>query len=174
MKVKAVIFRPDRTVSVNVIKAKKLRGQVFHLNGNTYFLNPNRMMVTTARPWANLKFKEHYSTFYYIEGSSNPLALPDFKPLVGKVEMVQIPDGDGKTVEIKLTTLKERVDEGIKAAEFNAIFDPWFYKTISAHEMSIWEQIQLLVTFGIAIGVVFIIYLLVSGSFTLPDVPVTP
>lgn len=157
MKLKAIIFREDRTNDVVVPKKKEVEGKSFRHDNSTYFINPDHVQITWNRTWLGLK-KNYFATSYYIRGIANPLPVPDFK----KVEMQVFEDGnpvfdkDGKPVVQQV--FPKLVDLGVPGEELAAIFNPWFYRVIGNLKASLFERIQFLMIIGCLILLLFIAY----------------
>lgn len=124
MKVKAVIWKKDRTNAVIVLRKKKLEaGKIFRHGDHIYQIDSDRVMITYKK--ILFLFKYHYLTFYYTEGVSKPLPAPDFQDLK-----------DGETLRI--------IDNGVGGEELAAIFNPWFYRTIAPTVKPLYEKLLLI------------------------------
>lgn len=166
MDVRAVIFRPDRTNDVILIRRKHLKGKSFRHNGNMYFLHSDRFQVTEERLARRLWHLKYYATYYYIQGISNPVPVPDFQgysvpPRPGDIP-TDISEEERKLM--KFGGFKNVVDLGVPAEELAAIFNPWFYKTIANQEISQTEKIALGLLLLIVFGVGFLIFNYFSGA----------
>lgn len=159
MKVKAVIFRPDRTNDVVILKKKQLDGKVFKHGGSVYFIDPNNQQITWTRPFRF--YKKYYSTYYYFYKVANPIPLADMNAMIiGKKTVVNTEEGPNKGQYAETADWKTITNLGVSEEEMAAIFTPWFYRTIAPTTVSWWEQISFLLQAGTAIGVVYVIYLL--------------
>lgn len=164
MKVKAVIMRPDRTNDVVVPKKKSIEGKTFRHDGVTYFLHADRFQVTWQR--GKMWQKKYFSTYYYVQGISQPLPVPDFQMVEepqtnGKIDpTTKLPavefGPDGKPIMIQ--KFPKVIDAGIKGEELAAIFNPWFYRIIASQTKSAWEQVQMYLTIGIALALLYVIF----------------
>lgn len=150
-KIKAVIMKPDRENDVLYIKDKNLEGRTFKHKKNTYFIDANRFQMNHSR-FLGIGPKQYYPTYYYTEGVSNPLPVPDF----GRVEE-RPPEGmtDGTVY-----TYPERIDDGVSAEELAAIFNPWFYRVIASQEEPWYKELQFWLTAGVAVAMVYVIFLM--------------
>lgn len=156
MKVKAVIWRTDRTNDVVVVKKKDIQGKAFRHGNYTYFLDSDRFMVTWIR---KMGFRKYYSTYYYAEGISYPVPVPDFQAteVAARDEKGEpILDKDGKPVLIKV--FPEMVKGGIESEELASIFNPWFYRIIASLQKDAMSQIQFYLVIGILCAVGYIIF----------------
>lgn len=166
MKVKAVIMRPDHTNDVIVLKKKQIQGKTFTYDNETYFIHPDRFQFTWYRPGYTLGLaRKYYTTYYFTKGHPQALPVPDFKLIrVGK----EAGENGSKDPNAPEDGYKYMYDNGISAEELAAIFNPWFYRTIAAQTRSMWEQIQMILNIGTALGVGYLIYALATGHFKLP------
>lgn len=153
MKVKAIIMRADRTNDVIVVPKKKIEGKTFRHKNVTYFLHPDRFQVTWKWAWGR---KWYYSTYYYTEGISNPLPVPDFKKVVN-------PDGT--------ISFPKVMDNGIAGEELAAIFNPWFYRIIAAQAKNTWEQVQFYISIGTLLGVAYLLWQQINEPGATPLAP---
>lgn len=158
MKLKAVIWRPDRTNDVVVVKKKNIAGKTFRHNDVTYFVNPDRFQVTWTygplRMW-----KKYYSTFYYKQGVPHPVPVPDFQS-VEEIVMDEngnpVMNGNGrpKTVQV----FPKMVNVGIDGDELAQLFNPWFYRTIAPSDPTLKDQLQFYLLIGLACGVGYLLW----------------
>lgn len=177
MKVKAVIMRPDRTNDVVVMRPRHLKGKTFRHNNCMYFLHPDRFQITQIR---RAGFKVYHITYYFIQGVSNPLPVPDFGMMIKKQEKVLVrPVGENGTEtvlqiegepvpegEYNVADFKDAVNLGVPAEELASLFNPWFYRVIAPVELTWQEKLRFLLDVGTALGVGYCIYLLskLSGA----------
>src|SRR5688500_3853649 len=120
MKVKAIIWREDRTNDVIIPKRKDIEGKTFRFDNTTYFLDADRTMITWSG-WG--PFRKYFATSYYIRGTSNPVPVPDFK----HVDEV-IKDEKGNAIFDKKTgapltkqIFPKIIDNGVPGEELAAI-----------------------------------------------------
>jgi hypothetical protein len=160
MKVKAVIIRADRTNDVIVVPKRKIQGITFRHDNETYVLHQDRFQVTWTRPnWGFGLVRKYFSTYYYVKGKPQPLPLQEI------ARAFTLDDSKKPAVQV--------IDNGISGEEMAAIFNPWFYRVIAAQSLSMWEQIQLYATIGTGCIVLYLVYMLTSGNYHLPEVPPT-
>lgn len=155
MKIKAIIFREDRTNDVIVLKKKQMSGNTFRHEDRVYFLDADRCQTTWTK-WLGL-VKKYFSTYYYTYGVPYPLDVPKF----GRIERVKL-DAEGKPVygengkpEV-ITVFPKTVDQGVSNEELAALFNPWFYRTIAPPLNQLKADIQFYLVIGIALGVGYI------------------
>lgn len=182
MKVKAVIWREDRTNDVKVVKKKDISGRTFEFDKTTYFLDPDASQITWTRPNKYLGIvREYFTTFYYFRGVSTPVPISQWTETIIKSRNPG-KNGNGLHNPEEMEALKGKpgakpvlykdvVDLGIPAEELAAIFNPWFYRQIAAKSRDAWEQIQFYATIGCVLGLVWIIYMLSTGNYELPPPP---
>lgn len=191
MKVKAVIMKPDRTNDIVILKTKQIEAKTFRHDGVTYFLDPDRFMVT----WVGRGFgKRYYSTFYYTYGHSQPLPVPDFDPILrsGKKDEITKMESklkeDGKTPEeIKMEvdkyiksnpqTFSGIVDNGIPGPELAAIFNPWFYRIIAQQLNDAMKNWQMILLLALCAAMVYLIWQFANFEpviINYPEAPTTP
>lgn len=158
MKLKAVIFREDRTNDVVIPKKKEVEGKSFRHDGSIYFINPDHVQITWTRTW--LVKKNYFATSYYTRGISNPLPVPDFKRVEEQVRDEKgnlVFDAEGKPVVQQI--FPKIIDNGVPGEELAAIFNPWFYRIIAALKASLLERIQFLMIIGILLMQFLLAYL---------------
>lgn len=113
LKTKAVVVKPNRRTRTYILKEDEVKQGFFVQDKTVYQIDPNRMMLTDGR--SRLGGKEVYTTFYYREGSGQPLPFPDF-PLIR--------------------------DMGHSSEKVRALFTPWFYRTIAPQELTLWDKLS--------------------------------
>lgn len=177
MQVKAVIMRPDRTNDIVIVKKKNIAGKTFRFDNTTYFVHPDRFMVTWDRPWFVFVvlpvfglFRRYFTTYYYRQGMSTPIPVPFFDEITDKVskhdyEITTGKNGDTKTETISTADYKRIVDNGVSGEELAAIFNPWFYRTIAPQVKDLWDYLTQIITFATAAGLVYVIYILMTGNY---------
>lgn len=69
-------------------------------------------------------------------------------------------------VEITEADFKDVVNLGVPADELNSIFTPWFYQLMAGLKLEKWQQILFWVCVGALAGAAYIIYLLMTGTYT--------
>lgn len=160
MKVKAVIMRPDRTNDVVRVKKKDIEGKTFRYNNVTYFLHADRFQVTwDGRSITRGFTRRYYTTYYYTEGVSQPLPVPNFLKVEETVldahgNPVMNGNGKPKTVQV----FPKEMNNGVSGEELAAIFNPWFYRIIASQTKTVWEQLQFWITVGTGIGVIYLVW----------------
>lgn len=150
MKVKAVIWRKDRTNDVVILgrKNRELSDITFEREKTVYVLDADRFQVTWDRPRKYLGLKRaYYSTFYYKQGQSKPVPIQQL--------------GDNGKIP-SMTVSPE---------ELRALFTPWFYRTIAPVKPKLADQLQFYGVIGCLLLLVYIVYMLSSGSYTHPPIP---
>lgn len=156
IKAKAIIWKPNRTNQVVILKKKQLEGKTFRVGDCQYFVDPDRFMLTEG--WRFGK-KRNYTTFYYREGVSSPVPVPN---LEGWEEPIRDEKGnvrfgtDGKPVMTKV--FPKVINQGVSAEELAAIFNPWFYRIIANPASQIRQDIQFWLVIGIAFGVGYLVW----------------
>lgn len=170
MRVKAVIFRPDRRLRVVRMREGALDNDLFRHDNNMYRIDPDRMIVTTE--WKMFVFKWHYSTYYFIQGITNPIPAPDFKCVIRSLQKKKlldqdgnpVKDKDGKDIEVTEADYKDVVNLGVSAPAMSSIFNPWFYRTIGAIAKDKFLQFVFFITLANACGTAFLIWKMLEGS----------
>lgn len=143
LKVKAVIVRPDRVNDVIVLRKKHIKDGVFKHGQTPYIIDPNRMMVTDRRV---LRFwKIYYRTYYYKQGMTKPLPFPDFPDIL---------------------------DNGVTPGELEAIFNPWFYRTIASHGMDKLMKLMFFLNVATLLGLIWVGYQV--ANLEMPDLSTIP
>lgn len=196
MKVKAVIMRPDRTNDVVIVRKKRIEGKTFRHAGVTYFLHPDRAQITWVKKLFGL-LKFYYGTYYFTQGISNPLPVPNFTQLIKsktkladhELEYTEEIGRNGssqlvkKKVQITNATeaeFKDVVDLGTSGEELAAIFNPWFYRIIAPMN-NLRNDLMFYLLIAACCGLAYIIYMLHSGNIVVstglppppPPAPVT-
>lgn len=146
MKIKAVIMGADRTNTVVKIKPKKLEAKTFRHAGDTYMVDPDRVMITWERRGV-IGPKKYFATYYYMRGVPRPLPVPFFEHKPKKGDQYEFP---------------RIVNNGIPSDELAAIFNPWFYRTIGPIDTAWYKDLGFWVTVGVGIGVFYLIYTVAS------------
>ncbi len=161
MKVKAVIMRPDRTNDIVVVPRRKIAGKTFTHDDVQYFLHADRFQVTWIKRWGIKKV--YYSTYYYMQGVSQPLPVPHFPEV--HFEQMKEPCGcDPSKPTHGVECSRERfvgiADNGTGGEELAAIFNPWFYRIIANIGPDKMSQLQFYLVIGCACGIAYIAYTL--------------
>lgn len=164
LKIKAVIMRPDRTNDVVVKKPGDIENGIFRFRKHLYIVDPDRVQITMNQPLGRGP-AIHYSTYYYIEGVSNPLPVPHFD---GKLENY-LPDGVDKDA-IVIAEFPEVIDNGISSEELAAIFNPWFYQIIGKIEDPWYKQVQFWLVAGIAVACAYIVFVISNMQGDLDEI----
>lgn len=138
--VKAVIWKPDRHNDYVKLTKKKLVGTSFEHKECKYFIDSEHFQITSETPWWKFGFKRHFITYYYKQGVSKPIPVPDFGIVIKQ---------DGKTA------IPEIVDNGVPATELEALFNPYFLRIIAAMSQNIWDRLQFWITCGIAVVAIY-------------------
>jgi hypothetical protein len=146
LQTRIVVMRPDHRNDIFVLKPKKLEGKKFTHKNCAYLINDEHFQITTDAPWWRLwMFKRYFTTYYYVQGQTNPLPVPSFNGTI--------------------------VKGGIDSEELAAIFNPWFYRTIAAPVKDLWAQIQFYISIATLLGVLFTAYKLYSMPAAAPTGP---
>lgn len=164
MKIKAIILKPDRTTNVVIMKPKKIQGRVFRHADCMYLLDPDRFMLTWNKRAYGLFGTQYYNTWYFKQGVSNALPAPGF-------DAMETHTGKNGSKEIDF---KNVVDLGVPAEELASIFNPWFYRVISPQSATVLDRLQFWATIAAVAGVIYLIYMLATGTFELPEIPGLP
>jgi hypothetical protein len=140
MKRRIVLFNPDHTNTIFVLKPKMMvDNKNFKYDNCQYQINDEHFQITTSRAWWSMwLWKRYYSTYYFKRGSVNPIPVPDFKGIL--------------------------VKSGVEGSELAAIFDPWFLKVISQPARDLMDNLQFYVSVGTLIGVAYLIWKMHTGQ----------
>ncbi len=126
MKVKAVIFYPDRMNRSVKVKSKMKTGETFAHDGKQYSIDSDNFVITGKR---FLGIKINYITFYYRYDNPKPLPAPLFP--------------DIKTI-------------GISPEELNKIFSPVFYNLIASGTKNKKVDMLVYMMLGVILGIIYI------------------
>ena len=142
MKIRICIFKPDHTNDIFFLNPKKDKVDATHFKRNEmmYETDGKHFQITTDRVWWTLwLYKRYHTTYYYVQGVSRPLNVPDF-------------DGEYAT------------EGNVPSDELARIFDPWFLRTISQPARDLVDNLHFFVSIGTFLAVIYLIWKVHTGT----------
>ena len=123
MKVKAVIFKKNRTLGIHILTNKEVNFNRINVKDKEYLITNKDNFIITNKWYGPIK--RSYITYYFKEDSVQPLDIPNFS------EVPQSP---------------------ISPEELAELFNPAFYRMVRGREKNLKQDMMMILLYVAAIG----------------------